>query len=233
MGPPKNRLYQNLGYVRCEPKWSFGSRRPDHREHLGYASPGPEGVVDKHNDSNGKFQRSPHYGFGTPGSLSARGVPRPGPGSYDCPTPDSYQKQKAPSWGFGGTTKRSAWADGSTPSPGPAMYLPKTAGGGAKYSLGCRRPGGGSRNNTPGPSEYKPEKNFGNSSPPFWGHPADTGRPRSASAGPGPGAYGGDDRVGRGGPKWSLGRRPKTVPPGTNPLSGDRRLGPPFTHFGY
>lgn len=246
MGPPRNRLYQNLGHIRREPKYSFGMRRPDDDEKLG---PGPEGFRDTYGDINGKFVRSPNYSFGTPssthssGAMSARGkTRRPGPGSYNCPTPDLYQKPKSPSWGFGGTTRRSAWADGDKNSPGPAMYGRQSRLGGAEYTMGVKRyKDDYNRSQTPGPAEYKvnDDVKYSGATPPHWGRPPSAPeRPRSAGANaPGPGSYVEGERFGRGGPKWSLGRRGETKVYGgmgaTQDQTAKRELGPPFTHLGY
>lgn len=210
---------------------------------------GPQGVLDVHGDAYGKFSRGPSYGFGpSDTNKPRRSHSQPGPGAYGFDV--EKVRPRNPSWGFG-STKRSAWAEGSAASPGPSHYLPTRPGkdlgsSGPAYSLGVRRGGGmgggggggaggagggaGSRYGTPGPGEYRPNDTQPNTQP-YWGS-GDAGRPASCPISPGPGQYGYGDHASMGvggcGPKWSLGGRGNVM---REELP--RKLGGPFTHIGY
>lgn len=239
-GAPKpNQLLQNLGHVRREPKWSFNSRNNEvaHESTAGgmqvggsraAVGSGPNGYADTHRDTNGKYDRGPHFSFG--GIMDENGRPLPGVRPKSAPGPGAYRsgdrtKPRNPSYSFG-STPRSAWANGAHCSPGPNAYPQKAntiVGGGLKYSMGGK-PDTVGASKTPGPGAYK-ARPVDRGSHPWWGHGATRVRPTSAP--PGPGAYRKKNLMGDNGPKWSHGiKREEALRPSAE-IQG------PFTHLGY
>lgn len=232
--PHPSQLLQNLGHVRREPKWSFNSRSSEvAREPVAGGTEigssrtavgsGPNGYADTHRDSNGRYDRAPNFSMGVPMDGWVNSVP--GPGEY---TAGACTRPRNPSYSFGGSTPRSAWANGAHCSPGPNAYL-QTAktivGNGLKYSMGCKPDMGASR--TPGPGAYKTYP-VDRGSHPWWG--GGTAEHRPTSCPPGPGVYRYRNLMGAGpasGPKWSLGTRRDVVLKPTAEAPG------PFTHLGY
>lgn len=216
--PNRHELYTQLAAHTTAPKWSFNSRH--HTDAPLTEGQGLHAPVDTHRDTHAKYDRQPKCVFHPPHN-PLRPTSAPGPGRYGQ---SDYCKPRPPAYGFGSSRRGSPESCGlDTDSPGPGVYAPKLQASQAYMHLMTPRRDPPSRSSTPGPSTYRPREASGSSAP-RWKDSSGR-RPHSAAARcdgslAGPGTFGG-------GPKYSVGARRNEEPQGT------RRLGGPYTNFGY
>mmetsp|Transcript_29457 Transcript_29457/g.67858 ORF Transcript_29457/g.67858 Transcript_29457/m.67858 type:complete len:247 (+) Transcript_29457:80-820(+) len=203
------------------PKWSIQGKRKDPSDK---PTPGPQSPV---NIDAVRYYKEPAYSFGNPppkdrerGSEGKRPFSAPaGPRSLPAPGPTT------PLYSFGTTRRELPFA--VPPGPGPGAHHPsqRDSSGGPKYSIKGRPRSRTVQDGGPGPHSYRvrPPSPTGRA-PPF---PRALPPRSSSSLGPGPGGPS-LNQTWDSGVKYSMGMRlPDKVD------TSGRRLGPPFTHFGY